>query len=418
MGDVEATHDLHARFIAGCGLGLIAAATLWPRPARPELSASTPLWCLVCGDAGLADVLLNLALFVPMGLGLGLGNRRIGRILAAAFLVTLTVESLQFVVIPGRDPSLSDVITNSTGGLAGGLLGRSWRAVLFPAVGVAQRLATSAAAAAGLVLVLTGRLLTPSLPAGPWYVQWAPDLDNYAPFLGTVLEARVNGHDLPGGRRLDHASDLRQSMLREGVSVSVRVSAGPPTRGLAPVVSIVDERQRRILLLGQDGRALRFEVMSASQRVRLKTVGAILPAAFLADPGQETRLYASFSRGRYKLAVSNPTDSVQATLSVSPAAGWALLRPFDWPLGEATRGLSLLWIALLPLPAGYWATTVWEAGKRSATSGALALLVVSLIMARLAGGLPPVGGSEWAGLLVGFAAGTILNRFVRGRVAG
>jgi VanZ like family len=80
-------------------------------------------------DAGVLDVFLNIALFIPYGFGLAEEVRERGRSRAAAFGVTLiagallsyTVEFLQFY-IPMRDSGWNDVITNSAGSVVGFLL--------------------------------------------------------------------------------------------------------------------------------------------------------------------------------------------------------------------------------------------------------------------------------------------------------
>jgi glycopeptide antibiotics resistance protein len=66
----------------------------------------------------------NIALFVPFGVLMLLWWRRLGWLQAAvtAFAASVTIEVLQQVLRPERFASLSDVVANTLGGAAGGLL--------------------------------------------------------------------------------------------------------------------------------------------------------------------------------------------------------------------------------------------------------------------------------------------------------
>src|SRR5262249_48825431 len=81
---------------AGFGLGCILVATLTPIPGGVEASATTPIWCLICGDHGGVDVILNVILFVPFALGLRAAGTPARRVIALAALLSLFVESMQF----------------------------------------------------------------------------------------------------------------------------------------------------------------------------------------------------------------------------------------------------------------------------------------------------------------------------------
>ena len=100
--------------------------------------ALTPPWCLVCGDLGAVDVLLNVALFVPLGVGLRMAGWPLLRAAATAFAVSAAVELVQSA-IPGRDPTLSDIVTNSVGGALGAALA-GWSAHLVTPVPHTARL--------------------------------------------------------------------------------------------------------------------------------------------------------------------------------------------------------------------------------------------------------------------------------------
>ena len=95
-------------------IALIAAATLLPG----EPTVSTPSICLICGDRGVADALLNLTLFAPFGAVLAFVRVRPWRIVLAGFALSALVELFQ-LYIPGRDPSFGDFVFNAAGAALG-----------------------------------------------------------------------------------------------------------------------------------------------------------------------------------------------------------------------------------------------------------------------------------------------------------
>jgi glycopeptide antibiotics resistance protein len=76
-----------------------------------------------------ADVLRNVLGFMPLGIVFCWRRRSafLWLALAAGFSLSLSLELLQSV-IPGRSSSMVDLLSNSVGALAGGLLTRFWPA--------------------------------------------------------------------------------------------------------------------------------------------------------------------------------------------------------------------------------------------------------------------------------------------------
>lgn len=74
-------------------------------------------------SVGEAEALANVLLFVPIGLLLRLALPRVLStvLLLAATAGSLSIEVVQFLLLPGRTPSLVDVLTNG-GGTAIGLV--------------------------------------------------------------------------------------------------------------------------------------------------------------------------------------------------------------------------------------------------------------------------------------------------------
>ena len=145
--------------IAILGWIAIASLTLKPHPADAGQVVDLPLTCLVCGESGAQDVVLNVLLFIPLGIGLGLWRLPRSRAIIAVVLTTLCVETIQFAFLAGRDASLSDVMTNSAGGLLGLAAGGNWRWLVQPGPRQARSLALLAAALWLATLAGTGRTI-------------------------------------------------------------------------------------------------------------------------------------------------------------------------------------------------------------------------------------------------------------------
>ena len=188
------------------GLGLTAIAalaigstTLTPHPELIEKMSRISPWCLVgCGDFDLLDILLNIILFIPLGLGLRLWLRR-PVALAACVVTTVTIELTQHFFIAGRHGGLRDVVTNTAGSIIGVWLATGWTGLVRPTPRAAALLARTAAFAWLAMLALTGFLEQRALPHTIWYGQWAPALGQFDTFPGEVLDAHVDELFLPGG---------------------------------------------------------------------------------------------------------------------------------------------------------------------------------------------------------------------------
>ncbi len=122
-------------------LAFIGLMTLLPAPEEAARAAATPLDCILCGDLGSVDFLLNILLFVPLGVGLGLAGFSWRRAVVLAGLLSAGIELLQMKFIPGRDASLGDILSNTLGGGLGALLAARWQDLVFPSPRRSRRLA-------------------------------------------------------------------------------------------------------------------------------------------------------------------------------------------------------------------------------------------------------------------------------------
>jgi hypothetical protein len=386
----------------------VALLTLLPHPGQEELVRATPPTCLVCGALGGVDVILNVLLFVPIGLGLGLLGVPWPLAAAVGLGASGLVEFLQMKVVAGRDASLSDLITNSAGAILGAGLGRSWRGLLLPSARAAGALAAGWGLAWLALATATGSGLHPVPTGADWYGQWAPELGHLDRFQGEVLSARAGGAPLPPGRR-DDAPAWEERLTSPEFSVAAAIRTGPPPARLAPIVSVFDADQEEVLLLGQWGHDLVYRVRMAPARLRLRNPAVRLPGGLDAPPGSEVSIAGGTSGPRFVLASDGPGGARSRVLPFSPHWTWALLLPYDYALGPESGALTALWLFGLLLPLGWWAARSGPAGP---WGSALALVIgVAGIRAWLGFDAAPIG--EWLGAGAGLALGLLLARTAR-----
>lgn len=393
--------------LVAVGWFLVFALTLYPTP-EDVVTAATSMWCLVCGEMGLTDVALNVILFVPLGIGLGLLGVYRSRGIAAVVLTTFTIEVLQLSVVSGRDASLSDLITNSIGGGIGYLLGRHWRQVFFTSPRISLWLAAVGVAGWVLVQGFTGWALQRTLPRSVYYGQWAPVLGQFEPFTGTVVSARLDRMPLPG-TRLPSSAAVREALLTAQSVLEVRALTGTPTADLAPIFSIFDDRQREIVLLGQNGIDLVYRLRTRGGALRLRSPALRLTGVLPTEPGARVDLRARYTPGRYHLEAEIGDKSFSQDLALSVSWGWTFLLPFDHAFGAEMLWLTTLWIAGLLVPVGYYAARSQAVSGRTAAVTLVILLSIGLAIIPALSHLDLVHPIEWiagiAGAVIGFCLG-------------
>jgi hypothetical protein len=389
-------------------LAAIAAATLVPNPEQAQTAADTNVWCLVCGDLGVVDVGLNVLLFVPLGIGLSLLTGSRLRTLVIVALTSLTVEVLQLSVVAGRDASLSDLLTNTAGGMLGYWLGPNLGRAAFPGPVAGFRLAVG-----GMVLWLlqqgfTGWALERKLPPSVYYGQWAPELGQFDRFTGTVSRVSLNGLSLGNGR-FKRSDVVRAELGRPAMELDVAALSGTLTEETAPIFSIFDDHQREILLVGARGRDLVFHLRTRLDGFRLRSPSIVLKGAIPEAPGQRMAIRVRYDGSRYRLEARDANSIFVGEVPVSASWGWSLVLPFVYGFGPGARWPTMLWLGGLWFLIGYWAAMASE-------RGALAwwAFIGVTLLAGLAG-IPSITGlergalSEWIGALLGAAIGWVLG---------
>lgn len=346
----------------------------------------------------IADILLNTALFAPLGAALGHRGRSVSGSLVVGVLLSSAIEIAQ-VGLPGRVTSLWDVLSNAVGLIGGWVLCRAGPVWGRPGPKVAGWLALAAASLAGAVLGVTGLLLQPSWPSTEYFGGWTHEFGHLLVYQGQVLEASLGGAGIPPGP-ISHSPELR-SRLVAGETLRVRAVAGPPVAGLASILSIHDERQHEVLLLGPDKEDLVYRF-----RTRAAAVGFDSPALRVLGAMRDVRageplvVVVAPVRNGYCIEVNR---TVTCGIGFTAGTGWALLL-YGQGLRPWTHGfLNVLWMAGLVLPVGYWARARWH------TCLAVTLLAAALLLLPSATGLVPTPPAELTAALAGFLGGVGLQ---------
>ncbi len=380
---------------------VILIATLTPAGsgigARPG-----PAFCLACGSRGLADLLLNIALFTPFGAALAVRRGGVVRPVVRGGLLSFGIEVAQHF-IPGRDPNLADVACNTLGAAVGVALVVTAGWWLAPPPRRAAVLCAGSMLLAFATLLGAGLLLAPSLPETTYYGQWTARFQDMAHYEGRVVAASVGGLPIES-RRVSDSDALRERLAR-GEELSVEAIAGPPPNGLAPIFSIYDDLGREIVLLGVEGEEVVLRMRTKAAELKLDQPDVTLPAAFRGiESGEMVRLRLRRSGRGYCFEVN---DSHTCSLGFGLEDGWGVLY-FDGDFSLRLREvLGLVWLAALFVPAGFWIR-----GMRDAAV-VCACIVAGLTLLPLAVGLLATPALGYVAAFAGIGAGVGLRRWLQ-----
>ena len=389
--------------------------------------------CLTCSRTWLADLIRNIALFVPLGAALVWRGLPMGRVVALGAALSLLIEGLQLFGLPaGRTPALADLVSNTLGTGIGALAVRNAAALAAPSPRMARTLGIAWSALAAAVLGVSAVLLSPAAPPQAMPRVTAsplPFTPGYGWFAATASDVSVMGVPVPhtGSGPVLVAAHRTDSMV-----AAVSVVGRDRRSGVVPILYVHDpsmtsqspDSTRAHVLLAQHGSAA-----ALSADLRAATWGLHLP--FLSAPGafdpsrMRVSLQASITSRAWLLGWSDtaaPTESHVATLLLSPALGWTLVQSMVPASGAAAVWCTLLWLSLWFVPIGYW-----TAGSSSGVDGrggivavtrsmpaALAVLLVAFAAARWSGVTPlTVAQTTWC--LTAAIAGAVARTAVRTR---
>ena len=387
-------------------LAVIAVLLLTLVPGSAGAGALGLVRCLACDDLSGLDAVHNLLFFVPIGF---LAARRFGRpglVVLASAVLSASIEFGQVSLIPDRDASMLDVLTNTTGAAIGvGLTVLSWAGTLGSVLALLLFLGTLTSGAV---------LLKPaSLPPARLYGQWAPPRAGFAEFQGRVSQMSFGTVAVPHGLIPDQQGFREAWTGRASARVDFQRAATSQSRPalVARIVAVNDE----LVLFADSPDALIV-------RLRLKATEAGMRPLLLALPLPVVPASSSISASAAFVA-----DEIVLDASLSGAAtrvrhvpleaslGWALLLPFELSLGEWVRYLSAVWVAVLAIPVGLTAG-LRSRGEVGLLAGLLTIgpVVAGLLVVPWATASAPTHWTAWvggaAGVLVGWGLGVRAGR--------
>jgi hypothetical protein len=363
------------------------------------------------------DVFLNLLLFAPFGAGLRLTGWPWRRVVLATALVSLSVEVLQLTLVAGRDASLSDLVTNTTGAAVAAAIVPHWPGLLLPGPRRAAGLLGGWAAVWLAILALSTWLQSPSSLRGRLVSSWPEDSAIDAVFPGRVVSAAVNGVAMPRSAVPPDPRAIRRALDSGDATLDVVAISGEPSADLAFLYSL---RVRHTPLLGiaQYGRDAVLQVPSWAQRFRIWSPTLQLRDAFPPGAGVPVELHGTMRDGVLRLSAAWDGQRRVAQMALRPTLGWTAVPPAKFVLGRRVGLLTALWIGALVLPLGYWGSAM--ARPRTAAAAALAPLAAGLGLLPALAGTPGSPWPEWTAGLLGIGLGWALHRFaayLQGRCA-
>jgi len=353
-------------------------------------------YSLTAGDAALAELIQNLILFIPLGVSLTLARVLPGRVVAIGALLSFAVEFAQ-QYIPGRDPSVGDIVSNTISTALGVLLVVAVPIWLWAPPRRSAWQARLAAALAVLAWYGTGAMLQQTFPPRPYRIIPTPNSPKFRHYKGEVLKVT------PGERTLE-----------------VRAVAAPyPPDRTSPLIVVLSLDDQRVLLLSADGPdlTLRYDMPAVHwtlEQPDLRLRNGMKPVA----PGDTfTATFTASTRDDPGFCLRvNATERCHMGYTIGD--GWKLIyypegRP-PWMLGL----INTLWIFGCVVGVGFWAARGRRdeaAAKEAAATGvggllAMGLVIAGLLMVPLLTGLKPTPVYEWFGALSGMAAGYLVAR--------
>ena len=352
----------------------------------------TPLgWSfyLTFGNAALAELIANLILFIPLGVALTLAGVKPMRVIAAGAALSFTVEFLQ-QWIPGRDPSLGDIVANTNSTALGVLLVVAAPLWLFVSPRRSTRQALITAIIAVLVWWGTALLVRQTFPPLPYDVVLNPDFKWFGHYNGNVIDVRP----AKTGGRLDITA----------------IAATEPPRRTSPLIAILDKQGAKVLMLSVDHTDLTLRYHMPALRATLEQPDLRLRGAMRGIAPGDTFTAATWHDST---DICLRLNSIQRCgLGYTVGDGWKLIYdPENWPPWQLAL-INTLWMAGCVIGVGFWGARGRRGGGEGAAMGRLAIAIAILgsLIVPLATHLKATTLYEFLGVLGGIIAGRRLGR--------
>jgi VanZ family protein len=326
---------------------LIGLATLVPLGGAPPRFFRGFDW---------SDLLVNICLYLP--LGLLLGREKLSPLAVAAIAVGLAgaIELLQGTVIPGRRGSPVDVAANFLGAMAG--------LACYGALLRAGQLRTRSMIAGATVLALlpvagwvaSGPLLAPRPPeTRRWWGQWAHHFAGTEPFPGTIVAVRLMGHEVPDDQ-LDSTATLLALARRGPLRLEVTLLSGGTTDGHTHIAGVSDGEGHVIIALEQQGDDLLLAWRSRGEALGFRGPSVGFPGMLRGAAGEQLTIEATVSGSAARVRVGREDgktegrkdgktegDEMVEVRWLTPFTGWRNLIPTRDLSPSAQRLFDVVW---------------------------------------------------------------------------
>lgn len=377
------------------GLAL-AWLTLTPVPGTGNLDEPMSTYCVICGDRGTADAILNVLLFTPLGLAFVERRRGALQALAVGTAISVGIEVIQLAV-PGRYPTFGDVVWNGLGGAVGATTLTFLIAHLRAPRAWAGR---AAAISVGGSLVLAGWLLGHAPTSEAYYGQWTADLGHMPQYEGALLSASLDGFPVPD-TRFDDAVRAPERLASDW-TISARAVKGAPPPAVSPILSVYDSLEAEILVLGAHGEDLVLRERTRAKSLLFDHPDLRLASALAPFAVGDTVTIGARREGERRCLSAGALE--RCGLGISPGRTWSLLLYLEGPPEAFRRLVDSAWLLTLLFAVGALSTS-WRAAARNGVVVGLAI-GVAVALTRLV--VPPWW--EVAAALGGLAMGRVAGR--------
>lgn len=348
----SATRVLRLSLLAAAVLVILALTLSPPQPGYFKAFA----FCIACSRRWLADGMLNIWLFVPLGLVVGLNERPFRSALLWGAALSAGIELAQ-MFMPGRTSALNDIVFNTIGAVAGAGIASSARSWLRPADKASRTLLASSLFGATLVATATLVLLSP----------------------------------------------IKSPLIPE--RVGVRLPASPTTRP-GEIVAIIDvdipsSDERFYFGRERDDFLIRYPTIASMHG--LDQPEYWLPRGTTGATVSDSML-VSLKRDASRWVMSAGYEA-PVTLGPTIGQGWTLLA-YPEAIGRRWGALlNSIWAAGLFAPVAFWA-------RRRLRIVAAAAVTLLLIFIPFLTGTATTSRAEWAGAGLGFLLGLMGRQLV------
>ena len=376
-------------------LGVAISALAIIRATTFPSGVSTHGWSfsLASGDAAVGEIIQNILLFIPLGICLTLAGVRPLVSVALGAALSFSVEFSQ-QWIPGRDPSVGDILNNTISTALGVALTRTAPRWLLTSPARSAWQALGAALVTILAWTGTGIALHPTLPPGPFQQIARPDYNFWGLYQGDVLWTKI-------------------------VQGSLTVKAVAPDQApgrTSPLAAMIDAEGNRAIILAVDRQDLALRYDMPAVHARLEQPDLRWRGAFADIAPRDTFTAGTWhDAGRVCLGLNN---KLRCNLGYTIGDGWKLIFfPEHFPewLNALIDGL---WVMGCVFFMGIWAART--ASEASAQDGAgrrrtamarlaVAIVLVGLIVVPWLTGLKGTTLVEWAGGLLGIEFGLVVG---------